>query len=137
IIIPYYILISRFGLLDTQIALILTYILLNLPFSVWILMTYFDDIPREVEEAAWVDGCSNLQAFRRVILPLAVPGIIVTMIFSVITCYNEFMFAFILTGTRAVTLPRALATFITIQGTLWGEMSAAAFVGILPVIAFA
>lgn len=137
IIIPYYILISRFNLLDTHAALILTYILLNLPFSVWILMTYFDDIPREVEEAAWVDGCSRLQAFRSVILPLALPGIIVTMIFSVITCYNEFMFAFILTATRAVTLPRALATFITIQGTLWGEMSAAAFIGILPVIAFA
>ena len=84
-----------------------------------------------------MDGCSRLQAFRSVILPLALPGIIVTMIFSVITCYNEFMFAFILTATRAVTLPRALATFITIQGTLWGEMSAAAFIGILPVIAFA
>jgi multiple sugar transport system permease protein len=137
IIIPYYIMISRFGLLDTHIALILTYILLNLPFSVWILMSYFDDIPRAIEEAAWIDGCSHLQAFKNVLLPLATPGIIVTMIFSIISCYNEFMFAFILTSTRAVTLPRALSTFITIQGTLWGEMSAAAFIGILPVIAFA
>lgn len=137
IIIPYYILISSFRLLDTHIALILTYILLNLPFSVWILMTYFDEIPKEIEEAAWIDGCSYIQAFRNVLLPMALPGIIVTMIFSIITCYNEFMFAMILTSTRAVTLPRALAAFITIQGTLWGEMSAAAFIGILPVIAFA
>jgi multiple sugar transport system permease protein len=137
ILIPYYFIITGLHLLDTQVALILTYILLNLPFSVWILMTYFDEIPRELEEAAWVDGCSSMSAFRRIILPVALPGILVTAIFCVITCYNEFMFSFLLTFSRAVTLPRAIAQFVTIQGTLWGEMSAASIVGILPVIAFA
>jgi multiple sugar transport system permease protein len=137
ILIPYYFIITGLHLLDTQVALILTYILLNLPFSVWILMTYFDEIPRELEEAAWVDGCSSMGAFRRILLPVALPGILVTAIFSVITCYNEFMFSFLLTFSKAVTLPRAIAQFVTIQGTLWGEMSAASIVGILPVIAFA
>jgi len=137
ILIPYYFIITGLHLLDTQVGLILTYILLNLPFSVWILMTYFEEIPRELEEAAWVDGCSSMTAFRRILLPVALPGILVTAIFSVITCYNEFMFSFLLTFSRAVTLPRAIAQFVTIQGTLWGEMSAASLVGILPVIAFA
>ena len=136
ILIPYYFIITGLHLLDTQLALILTYILLNLPFSVWILMTYFEEIPRELEEAAWVDGCSSMSAFRRILLPVALPGILVTAIFSVITCYNEFMFSFLLTFSKAVTLPRAIAQFVTIQGTLWGEMSAASIVGILPVIAF-
>lgn len=137
IIIPYYFIISGLHILDTQLALILTYILLNLPFSVWILMTYFEEIPKEIEEAAYVDGCSAMSAFRRILLPVALPGILVTAIFSVITCYNEFMFSFVLTYSKAVTLPRAIAQFVTIQGTLWGEMSAASFLGILPVIAFA
>lgn len=137
IIIPYYFIISGLHLLDTQLALILTYILLNLPLSVWILMTYFEEIPKEIEEAAFIDGCSTMSAFRRILLPLALPGILVTAIFCVITCYNEFLFAFVLTFSKAVTLPRAIADFVTIQGTLWGEMSAASFLGILPVIAFA
>jgi len=137
IIIPYYFIISGLHLLDTLPALILTYILLNVPFSVWILMTYFQELPRDIEESAWVDGCSRMGTFRRILLPLTLPGILVTLIFSIITCYNEFMFAFILTSSKAVTLPRAIAQFITIQGTLWGDMSAASLLGILPVIVFA
>jgi multiple sugar transport system permease protein len=137
IIIPYYFIITGIHLLDTQLGLILTYILLNLPFSVWILMTYFEEIPKELEEAAYIDGCSTMSAFRKILLPLALPGILVTAIFCVITCYNEFLFSFVLTYSKAVTLPRAIADFVTIQGTLWGQMSAASFLGILPVIAFA
>jgi multiple sugar transport system permease protein len=137
IIIPYYFIITGMHLLDTQLGLILTYILLNLPFSVWILMTYFEELPKELEEAAYIDGCSTMSAFRKILLPLALPGILVSAIFCVITCYNEFLFSFVLTYSKAVTLPRAIADFVTIQGTLWGQMSAASFLGILPVIAFA
>ncbi|MEM4311887.1 MAG: carbohydrate ABC transporter permease [Nitrososphaerales archaeon] len=137
IIIPYYVIMSSLGLLDTLLGLILTYLLINLPFSVWMLITYFNDIPKEIEEAAWVDGCSKFSAFLRITLPLSIPGIIVVAIFSVINSYNEFLFALILTGSRAVTLPPALSTFITIKGILWGQMAASTILGILPVIVFA
>ncbi len=97
IAIPYYVIVQSLGLLDTYLALILVYLALTLPFTVWFLSLYFASIPREIEEAAMIDGCDSLQALVQVVLPMAVPGLVAAAAFAFMTSYNEFLFARLLT----------------------------------------
>ncbi|TEU20692.1 MAG: carbohydrate ABC transporter permease [Anaerolineales bacterium] len=123
--------------LDKQGTLVVCYMVLNLPFAIWLLHSFFQDIPVELEDSARLDGYSRLQVLRRVVLPLAAPGIAVTAIFCLIFSWNEFLFAFVLTRDVARTITVGVAGFWTQRGILWGPLSAAATVCVLPMLIFA
>lgn len=136
-VIPIYILLRQFQLLDTYQGLILVYLAFNLPFTIWILRGFFLDIPSELEEASLVDGSSRYGAFVRIALPLVAPGLATTAIFSIIFSWNEFLFASILTTENARTITPSISTFITDKAILWGRLYAAAAIVLLPVLVFA
>jgi multiple sugar transport system permease protein len=138
IMIPVYLLMLQFNLLDSWLGLIITYTALNLTFCVWMMESFFREIPVDLEEAAMVDGDSRLTAFRRITLPLAAPGLVATSIFAIIVTFNEFLFALVLTATpNAMTLPRGTATLIGRIDTDWASMAAAGVMGALPIVVFA
>jgi multiple sugar transport system permease protein len=120
--------------LDRPGALVISYTVFNLPFAIWLMHSFFQDIPRELEYSARLDGYGRLAVFRRVALPLAAPGIAVTAIFSLMFSWNEFLFAYVLTGDKARTINVGMAGFFTTQGILWGPMAAAAVVCVLPTL---
>ncbi len=135
-IIPIFILMRILGLLDTRASLVIAYSTMNLPFAIWLLRGFFQEIPRELDESALVDGCSWFTAFLRVALPLAAPGIVVTAVFVFIFSWNEFLLALILTATRSQTLPVAVTGFIRETGIMWGHMAAAGVVIMTPMVLF-
>jgi ABC-type glycerol-3-phosphate transport system permease component len=137
ILVPMYVLFRRVGLLDTHLALVLAYTTFNLPLVVWIMRSFFEDLPRELEESAQIDGCTRFGAFWRVILPLARPGLATATIFSLILAWNDFLFAAVLTGHRSQTLPVMMAGYTTDSGIDWGNMTASAVIIILPTLLFA
>ncbi len=136
-IIPYYVIIKNLGLSDTHLAVIVTYVAYGLPFVIWLMLGFFQDLPVDIEKAAIVDGCSMWQRFRQVVLPLTLPGLAVTAIFAFIYAWNEFLYASILTSFNAKTLPVMISTFISDQYLRWGEMSAMGSMMIIPVMIFA
>ena len=123
-------------LIDTYVVLILSFVALNQPFTIWLMRSFFVDIPAELDEAARIDGCNNWQAFCRVVLPVVRPGLAVTTLFSLLLSYNEFLFALVLTGSRTKTLPVAIASFGAEDISYW-SLSAAGAIGIsLPILVF-
>jgi len=132
--IPIYWMMRSIDLAGKHIGLIMVYVMINLPFAVWMMKGFFDDIPIEIEEAARIDGCGVLALFRRIILPLAIGGIVATSLFCVFLSWNEFMFAVILTDSSSQTLPVALSLFRQDRGILWGQMSAVIVVATLPIL---
>lgn len=137
-VIPLFMMIRDARLLDTISALVLVYAGFNLPFVVWMMRGFFEELPREIEEAAVMDGDSRLGALRRILLPLVTPGLAATAVFCLITCWNEFLFALILTQTDAsITLPVAISGQVTQYEIRWGAMSAAGITAIVPVLVFA
>jgi multiple sugar transport system permease protein len=138
IVVPVFLILQQLGLLNKHLGLILVYTAFNLPFVVWMMRSFFREIPIDLEEAAMVDGASRLGAFRQVMLPLAAPGLVATAIFAIIVTYNEFFFALTLTSTpAAATLPVGTAALIGKTQTLFGEMAAAGVVATAPIVAFA
>lgn len=135
--IPYYVIIKNLRLGDTHVALILTYVAYGLPFVIWLMLGFFQDLPSDIEKAAIVDGCSLWQRFRQVILPLALPGLAVTSVFAFIYAWNELLYASILTSFNAKTIPVVVAGFISDQFLRWGEMTAIGSIMIIPVLLFA
>ena len=137
-IIPLFIFFNIFGLLNTKLAVVIAYTAFNLPFATWMMKSYFQDLPVELEEAAIVDGDTKWGAFLRVALPLARPGLAATAIFSLILAWNEFLLALILTQTeQSVTLPIGISGRVTQYTTYWGEISAAGFLASIPIMMFA
>jgi ABC-type glycerol-3-phosphate transport system permease component len=138
VIVPYSRMVTWFNLEDTYAALILVYAIFNISFSVWLLKGFFDEIPKEMEEAARMDGYGPWMVFFKVAVPLVIPGMAVAMVFSIIQSINEFLLAFVLSRDDAVTAPVALTNvFITTFGVNYGQISAAASVLVAPVIIFA
>ncbi len=135
-VIPLFIIISKIGLLDNLISLTFVYLLINLPFAIWVMKGFIDDVPLELDEAARLDGCSSLTTLIRIIVPVISPGIVATTVLSVIFSWNEFLFALVLTGINARTLPVTILQFITLTGINWGPMCAAGTVTILPIFVF-
>ena len=135
-IVPIYLMVQKAGMLDSHIALILIYTAMNLSLVIWILRGFFSEIPIEIEEAALVDGYSRLQIFWRVALPLVRPGIVSTAILSAIFSWNEFLYAMVLTQSKAATLPVYLAGFSNSMGLAWGEYMAVGTMAILPILVF-
>lgn len=132
VVIPLYLLLGQLGMLDTRIGLIIIYSAFNLPYVVWTMISFFEEIPIELDEAAALDGSTILGTLCRIMVPIAAPGIIATAIFAFILCWSEFLFAVIFTSSTAQTLPVAIASFVTDRGIEWGKMSAAGSVLIVP-----
>ncbi len=137
-IIPLFIFFGTLDLLNTKTAVVIAYTAFNLPFVTWMMKSYFQELPVELEEAAIVDGDTRWGAFIRIAVPLARPGLAATAIFSLILAWNELLLALILTETQqSVTLPIGIAGRVTQYTTYWGEISAAGFLASVPIVIFA
>jgi len=135
IIIPLYLLLAKIHLIDSIFGLVIAYTTLTLPFAVWMLTSYFAEVPRELDEAALLEGCSRFQVLIRIILPLAAPSIAAAAILSFMFCWNEFIAALMLTYTeKAQTVAVALSTFKGSKGVAYGQMAALTTVSMIPVI---
>ncbi len=131
---PLLVLYKELALLDTLVGLILLYTLMVLPIVIWITRDQFESIPNELEQAALVDGCTSWGAFIRVILPIALPGLVAAFILSVVLCWNEYFFAALLTSTNAKTLPVMVASQTGSQGINWWSMAALSTAAIAPLV---
>lgn len=134
--IPFFLAYRHAGLLDTHLGLIIVYLTFNLALVIWMMQPFFDGVPRELEEAAWIDGCGVWQAFRVVTLPLAAPGLAATAVICFILSWNDFFYALVLTRTNASTAPVAIVNFIQYTGWEWGRIAAAGTLVMLPVVVF-
>jgi multiple sugar transport system permease protein len=137
IAIPLFIVMSRAGLIDSRIGLIITYLSFNLPIVIWILRGFFLAIPASLEKAAAVDGASVFQIFRLIVLPISLPPLFATAVFSFIEAWNEFFFALILTRQSAQTVPLVISEFAGQYQTVFGQMMAASAMAIAPVVVLA
>jgi ABC-type glycerol-3-phosphate transport system permease component len=139
VIVPLFQLVRETGLYDTHAGLVLVHTALLLPFAIWLLYGFFVSIPREVEDAALIDGCSRLCALRKVLLPLALPGIGATALFAFLGSWNEFFFALILTTSDSTrTIPVGIGLFVGEYLDVWNQMAAAAVLfSIPPLLVFA
>ena len=136
--VPLFLIMRDLRLLNTQLSLIIVYTAFNLPFVVWMMRGFFAELPRDLEDAALVDGDSRLGAFWRIVLPLVAPGLAATGIFCLIVSWNEFLFALVLTQTdAAMTLPVGIAGRVTQYEIKLGVMSAAGVVAMIPILVFA
>lgn len=134
--IPFFLAYRFLGLSDTLTGLIIVYLTFNLALVIWMMQPYFDSVPRELEEAAWIDGCGVWSAFRRVTLPLSAPGLAATAVICFILSWNDFFYALVLTRTQASTAPVAIVNFIQYTGWEWGRIAAAGTLVMLPVVMF-
>jgi multiple sugar transport system permease protein len=134
LLIPYFYFLNRAGLMDTYVGLIVVYLSFSVPFGIWLMITYFEELPRELEEAAAVDGAGRLTTLWRIVLPQARGGIAVTAIFSFINAWNEFLYAAVLTGTGTRTAPVALFGYISTEEHLWGPFTASGVMIMIPVV---
>lgn len=137
LLIPYFFALNRLELLDSYVGMIAIYLTFTIPFSVWIMITYFQDVPRELEEAAAVDGDSRFGAFARVILPQVRGGIAVTAIFAFINAWSEFLYAVVLTGPDTQTATVAIFSFLAAEESRWGPFTATGVMIMAPVVAVA
>jgi multiple sugar transport system permease protein len=135
-IIPLYLWLQRLGLLNTFVGIVLTYLIFTLPMTIFLLRTFFLGIPVALEEAAALEGCSRVRTLILVTLPLALPGVITSMILSFIQSWNEFLYVLVIGGRSTRTLPITIQTFITFEGVNWGQLTAAGVLVTLPVLLF-
>jgi multiple sugar transport system permease protein len=134
--VPFFLLSRRLHIYDTRLLLVVIYLAINLPFIVWSMRSYLDQIPVELDEAAMVDGLSRSAILWKIIVPVSLPGLWATAILTFIFEWNEFLFAFLLTGNRAKTVPVAMAAFVTQEGMRWNQMLAAATLVLTPILIF-
>ena len=134
IIIPYFLILRNIGWIDTYQGMILIYLSFSLPFAIWLMVSYFEEIPLEMEEAAYLDGATRLRALWRIIIPQVQGGIAVTVVFVFLNAWNEFMFAVVLGGNRVRPVTVAMFNFISVEQTQWARLAAAAMIAMAPVI---
>jgi multiple sugar transport system permease protein len=137
LLIPYFFFLNRLRMMDTYVGLVGVYLTFTVPFAIWLMITYFEELPRELEEAASVDGAGRLTTLLRVVLPQVRGGIAVTAVFSFINAWNEFLYAAVLTGTETRTATVALFGFISTEEHLWGPFTASGTMIMGPVIVLA
>lgn len=135
-IVPFYLIFRDLRLLDTHLSLVLLYLLPNLPFTIWMIRGFVQDLPKEIEESAMIDGCSRMGALQKIVFPLIKPGIAATAILAFIFSWNEFLFAYIITRTSARTVPVAIASYVGYMGIEWTKMCACATISSIPIIIF-
>lgn len=134
LVIPFYLIYAKIGLNNTYTGLILVYLTFNLSFYVWVLKSFCQEIPVELEEAAMADGYPRSQVLLRIVIPLMRPGIIATSVLCFIFAWNEFLYAFMLGGKEVKTIPTVITILITAQGVKWGELAIVGMVALLPVL---
>lgn len=135
IVIPYFVWMSQLKLINTYPGLIITYLSGALPFSIWMLKGFFDSVPKEMDQAAMIDGCNQVSAFFRVILPLSAPGISAATLYSFLVAWNNYLYSLILvTRDNMMTLNVGITKFISEAGVRWGELNAVAVMTSLPII---
>jgi multiple sugar transport system permease protein len=135
-VIPFFVIFTRLSLRDTFAAVIIMHLSFILGFVIWMMRSYFRDIPKEMEEAALVDGCNEWQAFLKVMLPVAAPGLATSAVFAFIFSWNEFLYAMVLTTVRVKTLPLGLYQWVAYEEIMWGELTASAVLAMIPVMVF-
>ena len=137
--VPMFLVARRFGLTDKHITLILAYSTFLIPYVMWLMRSFFLSLPKELEESAMIDGCSRYGAFFKIILPLSLPGLLSTLIFSMILAWEELLFALVLTNRNASTIPVAIAGIAgdTVNGANWGALTAVGTITVVPVVIFA
>jgi len=135
ILVPLYVIISRLNLLDNLFTLIIVYTAMNLPLIIWMARSYFLDLPKEVLEGAWLDGCSTLQTIVRIVVPMAAPGLAAAALLAIIFAWNDFFFAVTLTYTNSPTLPIMVAGFTSNEGLFLAKVSALSTMVILVPVA--
>jgi sorbitol/mannitol transport system permease protein len=133
-LIPLIIIYKRVGLFDSRLGMILLYAAFNLPLVIWMMRSFFAELPREILEAAAVDGARFVRTLVRIVLPLSAPGLMATVLLSLIFSWNEFLLAVNLTGANSGTLPVFISGFMTSEGLFWAKMSAASTLAVAPVI---
>ncbi|MDR7034922.1 carbohydrate ABC transporter permease [Mesorhizobium sp. BE184] len=131
---PWYLIFRQIGMFETLGSLILTHITLHLPMTVWMMMAYFKELPKEIEEAAMVDGCRRIDAFWRISLPLVTPGLIAAGVLAFVFSWNEFSVALNLTGRETATVPVAIARFAQQYEVQYGQMAAASILSTIPAL---
>jgi multiple sugar transport system permease protein len=129
---PLFLIFKQIRLLDNHLSLIIANTIFNLPFVIWLLKGFFDELPVEIEEAAWIEGCGHLKTFRLIALPLVAPGVVATSLFSFIFSWNEFMFALLLTRRNVRTLTIIVPSLVGGHEILWGEIAAMGTLAIIP-----
>ena len=134
VVLPIFLIYRALRLNDTHIGLIIAYTVFTLPVTVWMMYAYFRQMPRSLEDAALVDGCTRWSALWSIAVPLAAPGIVAAAVFAFIACWTEFFFALVLTSRDAFTLPTVFRAFLGFQGALYGEASALSMVSLVPSI---
>jgi multiple sugar transport system permease protein len=137
VLLPWFIMTQRAGLLDSYTPVILSHLVFTIPYATMIMIGFFEDIPADLEEAAWIDGCSRMGTFIKIILPLTIPGMVAASIIAFSYSWNNFLFALILTASRVRTLPVAAYSFLEGDYVEWGGLSAAATLITLPIMLFA
>jgi multiple sugar transport system permease protein len=134
IIIPYFLILRNIGWMDTYQGIILIYLSFSLPFAIWLLVSYFEDIPLEMEEAAYLDGASRLRTLWRIIIPQVKGGIAVTIVFVFLNAWNEFLFAVVLSGNTVRPVTIAMFNFVSVEQTLWAKLAGVSVLAMLPVV---
>jgi multiple sugar transport system permease protein len=137
IIVPLYVLFNGMHLTDTRTALIISYLTFTIPLSIWMMIGFFEDVPEDLEESAMIDGCTRFEALFRVSVPIVTPGLAATAILGFLYCWNEFLYAVILTGRVSRTLPVTITSFMTNKAILWGRIAASGSLVLIPVLIFA
>lgn len=136
VLVPIYLIAIKTGLLDSRLGIIVVFTLMNLPIVVWMLYSFFREVPKEILEAARMDGASPLQQLLELLLPLSLPGIMSTSLLSIIICWNEAFWSINLTASDSAPLTAFIASFSSPEGLFWAKLSAASFLAIAPILVF-
>jgi multiple sugar transport system permease protein len=134
--IPYFLVYRELGLIDSRLGLVIIYLTFNISLVIWLMRSFFENTPRALEEAAWIDGAGFWQGLWRIVLPTAAPGLTATAILCFVFSWNDFFFALILTRSEAMTAPVAVVNFMNYEGWEWGRIAAGGTMVMLPVLIF-
>jgi multiple sugar transport system permease protein len=137
VLIPYFLIMRTLRLLDNPLAIIIAHTILNLPLGVWLMIDFFRDLPRDLDDAALIDGCSFLGAFFRIALPLVAPGLVAVFMLSFIFSWNEFIFVLVLGFNKAITIPITIAGALTTKGLEFWKVATMSLIGVIPVVVLA
>jgi multiple sugar transport system permease protein len=137
ILIPYFLIMRTLRLLDNPLAIIIAHTILNLPLGVWLMIDFFKDLPKDLDDAALIDGCSFLGAFFRIALPLVAPGLVAVFMLSFIFSWNEFIFVLVLGFNKSITIPITIAGALTTKGLEFWKVATMSLIGVIPVVVLA
>ena len=137
VLIPYFLIMRTLRLLDNPLSIIIAHTILNLPLGVWLMIDFFKDLPKDLDDAALIDGCSFMGAFFRIALPLVAPGLVAVFVLSFIFSWNEFIFVLVLGFNRAITIPITIAGALTTKGLEFWKVATMSLIGVIPVVVLA